>query len=192
MSRRRQQSEGLSWAGLKQEWRAWFADKGPVLFFGGKFALLFLLLYVILALPAGDRLLFADLKANAWLADLLLRWSGQHTQVFSGVIIQSPRFSMAIRRGCDAVEPTWMLCAAILAFPAPIRKKLLGMAVAALALQLLNIVRILTLYWIGVYCPSLFNSAHMEVWPAVFILVAIVFFLRWKGALDGPDARARA
>jgi exosortase/archaeosortase family protein len=185
----RQGKEGLSWSGLKAEWRGWFADKAPVLWFGAKFGLLILLLYLILALPAGDRLLFIDLKANAALADFILRLSGQHTQITNGVIIQSPRFSMAIRRGCDAIEPTWLLCAAILAFPAPLGKKLAGMGIAAIVLQLLNIVRILTLYLIGVYWPSIFNSAHMEVWPAVFILVAIVFFLRWKGVLLEQQSR---
>jgi exosortase/archaeosortase family protein len=160
---------------------SWLAEKKPVLIFGGKFALLIALLYIILDLPVGDLSLYAYLKANAQATNWLLHLTGQPTQVVDGVVIQSARFSMAVRRGCDAVEPTWMVCAAIVAFPAPWRKKLLGLGAAIVLLQMLNLVRLFSLYWIGVAYPSLFNSAHMEWWPTLFILASIVFFLAWKG-----------
>ena len=189
---RRTKYEGLSWVTLRKRWSAWYAEKSPVLIFGCKFGLLVLLLYLVLDLPVGERLLFAYLKVNASLADLALRLLGQHTHVADGVVIQSTRFSIAIRRGCDAVEPTWLLCAAILAFPAPLIKKIGGILAATLVLQILNIVRIVSLYSIGAYWPSFFNSAHMELWPTLFIVVAIVFFLRWKGVSleQGRGARA--
>ena len=68
-------------------------------------------------------------------------------------MIQSPQFTMAIRRGCDAVEPTWLLCAAMISFPAPLLHKLWGIVAAIILLQILNLIRIVTLYWIGSTCP---------------------------------------
>jgi exosortase family protein XrtM len=178
--------------GLRSEWRAWAEEKKPVALFTLKFGLLVLLLYVFLALPVGDRWLYRNLQVDAWLANGCLRLFGQHTQLVSDVVIQSPHFTMGIRRGCDGVEPSWLLCSAMLAFPASLRKKLLGVALAVVFLQLLNLVRILTLYWIGVNLPSLFNSAHLELWPTIFILVIIVFFLRWKetSLVQDPPVRA--
>jgi exosortase/archaeosortase family protein len=190
--RRQKKTAGLSWASLKNEWRGWYLEKAPVLSFGLKFGLLILLLYLLLDLPAGDRLLYVYLEANAWLAHSLLNLFGQHSQLTEGVVIRSSQFSMAIRRGCDAVEPTWLVCAAMIAFPAPLSKKLGGILAATLALQTLNIVRLLTLYWIGVHWPSFFNSAHMELWPTIFILVAIVLFLLWKGVTLDQGHRTRA
>jgi exosortase/archaeosortase family protein len=189
---RKKKTDGLSWAGLKSEWYGWYLEKAPVLIFGLKFGLLILLLYLILDLPVGDRMLFVYLEFNAWLTNFFLNIFGQHSHVADGVVVSSTQFSMAIRRGCDAVEATWLLCAAILAFPAPVKKKLWGTLAATVALQALNIVRLLTLYWIGVHWPSFFNSAHMELWPTIFIIVAIVLFLCWKGVLLDQADRTHA
>lgn len=164
---------------LKAEWRAWHASKGPILIFGLKFGLLLALLYGLLATTFCDRLLYSYLEANAWLSNVILNIFGQNTHV-SEVTIQSPQFAIAIRRGCDAVEPTWLLCAAILSFPASWRHKILGMLAGIILLQVLNLIRIVTLYWIGVHLPAFFNSAHMEIWPTVFIIVAIALFVVWK------------
>ena len=164
---------------LAREWRDWYETKKPVFNFGLKFGLLIVLLYTLLAMPFFDRWLYAYLKANAWCANGILRAFGQQSQL-SDVTITSPRFAMAIRRGCDAVEPTWLFCAAVVAFPAPWGKRLLGMAAGIVLLQLLNLVRIVTLYWVGVHLPAFFNSAHVEVWPVIFILVAILLFVAWR------------
>ena len=55
------------------------------------------------------------------------------------------------------------------------------MLVGIVVLQSLNVVRIVTLYWIGSRFPAIFPSAHLKVWPALFILVAIGLFVGWKG-----------
>lgn len=164
---------------LKAEWQAWYASKSPIFRFGLTFGLALAFFYTLVSLPFFDRMLYGYLEANAWLANAILRGLGQPTHV-SEVTIQSPQFTMAIRRGCDAVEPTWLLCAAMIAFPAPWRHKLLGMLVATVLLQLLNLIRIITLYWIGIHLHDFFNTAHLELWPTAFIVVAITFFVLWK------------
>ena len=137
------------------------------------------LFYVELALPYGDRWLYAYLEANAWASNLVLNLFGQHT-ILSGVTITSAKFSVTIERGCDAVEPTWLFCAAVLSFPSSWSQKALGMTAGIALLQLLNLMRIVTLFLIGVYAPSIFNASHMEIWPAVFVILAIVLFVVWK------------
>jgi exosortase/archaeosortase family protein len=179
MSRRQQDQPGLSWRSFKQEWRTWLEARKPVLLFGLKFGLLIALLYAVLSTSFFDRALYGYLEANAWLANSILNLCGQGSHV-SEVTITSPRFSMAIRRGCDAVEPTWLLCAAMLAFPSRFVPKLYGMLVGIVVLQLLNLLRIISLYWIGIHWPAFFNSAHLEIWPVVFILIAILIFVRWR------------
>lgn len=176
---KKKKGQGLSWNSLKAEWQSWYASKSPVLRFGLKFGILIVLFYGLSATSFFDRLLLSYLEANAWLSNLILNGLGLDSHV-SGVTIQSPRFAMAIRRGCDAVEPTWLFCAAILSFPAPFTRKIQGMLAGTIVLQALNLVRILTLYWIGVYLPGFFNSAHMEIWPTIFIIMAIILFVGWK------------
>src|ERR1700761_7308136 len=150
MKRSDQKPKGLSWSALTNEWRAWWQAKAPVLFFGAKFGALIVLLYALLALPAADQALYHYLQANAWLSNGILNLLGQGTHVSDVTIASSTTpFAIAIRRGCDAVEPTWLLCAAILAFPGPWKRKLAGMLAGIVILQMLNLVRIVTLYLIG-------------------------------------------
>ena len=179
MSRSRKNRPKQPKLSLKARWLAWYASRSPVFRFGMNFGMWLALFYALLTTPFFDRTLYGYLEANAWLAHANLHGMGQPTHV-SEVTIQSPQFTMAIRRGCDAVEPTWLLCAAMISFPAPFPHKLMGMLTAIVLLQILNLVRIVTLYWIGIHLPGLFNSAHMELWPTAFIVVAIVLFVAWK------------
>ena len=163
---------------LKAEWQSWYAGKSPVLLFVLKFGILLALFYGLSATPWFDRMLYSYLEANAWLSNTILNSFGQHTHV-SEVTIKSPQFAIVLRRGCDAVEPTWLFCAAVLSFRARLMRKLRGLLVGIVALQVLNLVRIVSLYWIGLHLPDIFDSAHMELWPTAFIIVAIVLFICW-------------
>ncbi len=184
--RNKQQQPGLSLAGLMNEWLTWWTAKAPVLLFAAKFGGLIVLLYVLLATQPVDRMLYGYLKANAWLSNGILNLLGQGTHVSDVTIAStSTPFAIAIKRGCDAVEPTWLLCAAIVAFPGSWKHKFVGMAAGIIALQLLNLVRIVTLYWIGSRFPSIFPSMHLEVWPTLFILAASDCLSVGK---DGPMA----
>ncbi len=158
---------------------SWWADKAPVLVFGAKFGAMVALLYGLLAFRSPNGFSNGYLEVNAWASNFILNLLGQGTHV-SDVTIRSSSFAIAIRRGCDAIEPTWLLCAAILAFPGTWRRKLVGMTIGMVLLQGLNLVRIVTLYWIGSRFPALFPSAHLEWWPAFFIVTAIGLFVGWK------------
>src|SRR4029453_11730539 len=56
-------------------------------------------------------------------------------------------FAVSIEAGCNGVEATLVLVAAMLAFPAPPAKKLTGLAIGIIAVQSLNIVRVVSLFY---------------------------------------------
>jgi exosortase family protein XrtM len=175
---------------VRSGWTTWYAAKRPVLLFVMKFGLLICAFYGLLATDYCDRLLYGYLRANAWLSNIALNCMGQNTQAFE-VTIRSPVFAMALRRGCDAVEPTLLLCSAMLAFRCPLRQKFVGMIVGALLFQMLNVLRIVSLFWIGMHCPDLFNQIHMEIWPTIFIVIGALIFISWKDwNSDGSRAPA--
>jgi hypothetical protein len=62
-------------------------------------------------------------------------------------------FAVSIEAGCNGVEALLVLAAAMLAFPAPWRMKLIGLAIGAVAIQALNIVRVISLYYLGQWKP---------------------------------------
>jgi exosortase H (IPTLxxWG-CTERM-specific) len=173
-------STGVSWNSFKARWFSWYANTGSVWRFGLKFGALMVVFYILILTPFCDRLLYTYLGANAWLANGLLNWLGQATYV-SDITIRSAQFAITVRRGCDAIEPSWFFCAALLAFPASGRRKVLGILTGAVLLQALNLLRIVSLYFIGLHYPRLFNTAHVEIWPAMFIIVAIALWVGWIG-----------
>jgi exosortase H (IPTLxxWG-CTERM-specific) len=101
--------------------------------------------------------------------------------VASGKVIRSTAngFAVAIEAGCNGVEATIVLCAAILAFPAPWRYKALGLAIGIAAVQILNVVRVISLFYIGQWNRDAFEWAHQYVWQALIMLDVLVVWLIW-------------
>ena len=170
---------------FRLRWSAWYANTGPVWRFGLKFGALMVIFYALILTPFFDHVLYSYLTVNAWVANGILNVFGQDSHV-SEITIRSARYAITVRRGCDAIEPSWFLCAALLAFPAPFKKKLLGILAGAALLQGLNLIRIVSLYFIGLYYPRFFGAAHVEIWPVVFILVAIALWIGWIGWTKRP------
>lgn len=158
---------------------SWWRNKRPVLAFTLRFSLLMALFYALSLLPWADRVAFpAYMRANAAAGSLVLHTLGEDTRV-DGISIRSERFAVNIKRGCDAVEPSWLLAACIVAFPAAAVAKLWGCLAGVALLQVLNIVRIVSLFMVGQRWPRLFETLHLEVWPMVFIAAAIALWLAW-------------
>lgn len=180
MSKWRPERDATKLRRLRPKAGSWYEDRWPIVLFGLKFFALVTLLYGFLATGLGDQALFYYLKANAYFANAILEMLGQGTRV-QDLVIQSSTFTMAVRRGCDAVEPTWLFSAAIIsvhgARPA---QRLVGIAVVTIVFQVVNLARLVTLFVIGTHWPSLFNSFHMELWPTFFIVLTILSFALWK------------
>ena len=102
-----------------------------------------------------------------------------HDITVTGTSISSPRFSVQIVRGCDAVEAIALYVCAVLAFPLPFLKKLPGLIIGALLLLVVNLVRIVSLFLIGVYSPEIFTLTHLDVWQALFIFFAVLLWILW-------------
>jgi exosortase H (IPTLxxWG-CTERM-specific) len=97
-------------------------------------------------------------------------------------------FGVRIERGCNGVEALIILFAAIFAFPAPLRNKLIGFAIGFFAIQALNLVRIISLFYLGQWNQVAFEWFHLYLWQALIILDALVVWLVWLRTL--PQAKA--
>ena len=78
---------------------------------------------------------------------------------------------------CSASDVLALSAAVMLAYPAAWRRRLAGVALAALWLIALNLVRILTL--IGTAGTPLFTPLHVYVWPAILLTAATAFVFTW-------------
>lgn len=94
-----------------------------------------------------------------------------------GTVIQGPRFTVNIRNGCNGVEAMLIFLAAVLAFPASSRSRLIGLALGILAIQIVNLVRVVALYLTGVYFPRIFDSSHTVIWQTIVILFGVLLWI---------------
>lgn len=111
-------------------------------------------------------------------------------------------WGVAVERGCNGVEAVIILFAAIFAFPAPWKHRWMGFGLGFLAIQLLNIVRIVSLFYLGEWetaacvagqeCHRVwFEWFHLYLWQALIIIDALVVWLIWLRYLPRPARRAQ-
>jgi len=122
--------------------------------------------------------LVSYLPFNAKVSGAILSFLGQDITV-AGRTISSPDFSVEVYSGCDGIEPIALFVCAVLAFPAAFLRKIGGIIAGTLLLAILNFVRVVSLFLIGVYFPKAFLIMHLDVWQAMFIFFAIVFWILW-------------
>jgi exosortase H (IPTLxxWG-CTERM-specific) len=114
-------------------------------------------------------------------------------------------FAVSIEAGCNGVEATIVLVAAMLAFPAPWKNRLVGLAAGIIAVQGLNVVRVISLFYLGQWNMRAFEWAHLYVWQALIMLDVLVVWLVWvrmlprtgdsagpTGPPGGPGGRSAA
>ena len=140
-------------------------------------------------------------------ADAVERWTGEYLRVYTqlaswpialfdtGVAVHgnliAGRFSMEIVKSCDAMEANILFTAAVLAFAAPWPRKIASLVVGLAVLAAVNVLRLFTLYWAGVFIPWAFEFMHIDLWPLLIIAFAAVDFhlcVRWMRKADriGP------
>ena len=118
------------------------------------------------------------LELNAAASAWILRWFGEDVTA-NGFSLLSTRTSLEIRHGCDALLPSALFVSAVLASPVSLITKIPGMIAGVIFLLLMNLVRIATLFYAGVFIPRYFERMHLEVWPAIFILVSLTLWVIW-------------
>jgi exosortase H (IPTLxxWG-CTERM-specific) len=109
--------------------------------------------------------------------------------VANGKVMRSTTtgFAVSIEAGCNGVEATIVLVAAILAFPASWPRRLAGLAAGIVAVQGLNVVRVISLFYLGQWNFEVFEWAHLYLWQALIMLDVLVVFLIWVRTLPRED-----
>lgn len=99
-------------------------------------------------------------------------------------------FGVSIEPGCNGIEACIVLFAAVLAFPSTWRHKLVGLVAGFVAVQALNVVRVISLFYLGQWNTDVFNFAHEFLWQALIMLDVLIVWLLWVRA--GSKAQERS
>ena len=87
------------------------------------------------------------------------------------------QFAVSIEAGCNGVEAAIVLIAAVVAFPARPLQKAVAIATGFLAIQAMNLVRIISLFYLGQWRMDVFSWTHLYLWPVLIMLDVLVVFL---------------
>ena len=110
----------------------------------------------------------------------VLNLFGQNTVVL-GTTVQSDVFGISVVTACTGVFITGLFVIAVMAFPTRWRPKLIGVLIGVGGIFIVNIIRLVSLYFIGVHWPGFLDSAHQLVWQSLLIVIAVALWLLWAG-----------
>lgn len=110
-----------------------------------------------------------------------------------GRILQTAdgRHGVSIEAGCNGIEACIMLVAAVLAYPTAWRAKLPALFGGMVAIQAVNLVRIISLFYLVQWNEKIFQFAHLYLWQALImldVLVVWLVWLRWVARREAPAA----
>jgi exosortase H (IPTLxxWG-CTERM-specific) len=96
---------------------------------------------------------------------------------------------VAVEAGCNGVEACLILAAAVLAYPAPWRLRFWGLFLGFLAVQCVNVLRVISLFYLVGVNAELFKFAHLYLWQAFIMLDVLVVWLLWIRQVAKSEAR---
>lgn len=97
----------------------------------------------------------------------------------SGTLLRVEGFAAQIDDVCTGIFVVAMYVSAVLAYPSRAVEKLKGIILGASAILLLNLIRVVSLMYIGRYFPDLFEPAHLLVWQSLIIFSALLVWIYW-------------
>ena len=130
---------------------------------------------------------------TGWLADIsaaIIKPFDADVTSYGRIIAHiETQFADSIEAGCNGVEAAIVLIAGILALPAPWKRKVAAIVLGFLAIQVMNIARIISLFYLGQWNLDVFTWTHLYLWPVLImldVLVVFIVYLRYLGGSADP------
>jgi exosortase H (IPTLxxWG-CTERM-specific) len=125
--------------------------------------------------------------ALAQVAAVILRVFGIDVSV-SGGVISSDAFFIQVVPACTGMYPMAIYLSAVIAIHCSWKEKVMGVALGVLGLFCLNVLRLVSLFAIGLYFPNVLEQAHLLVWQSLVIFATVVLWLSWARKIGHEPA----
>ncbi|THU03668.1 exosortase H [Lampropedia puyangensis] len=111
------------------------------------------------------------------------------TAMAAGKVLWNPSngFGVSIEPGCNGVEACIVLFSAIMAYPSSWRAKGAGIVIGFFAIQAVNVVRVISLFYLGQWNDTAFKFAHEYLWQALIMIDVLIVWLLWVRSIRGAD-----
>jgi exosortase family protein XrtM len=104
----------------------------------------------------------------------------EHVQLVGRTLVSPGGSSLRVTRGCEGIEMFLLLIAAILAFPASLKRRAQGLLFGSLLAYVLSVTRLMLLHYILRYNPTLWEALHGLILPLGPVVLMSIYFLRWS------------
>ena len=163
-----------------------------------RFVSLFLLILVTLfsvemLMPVQEHVIVPFTEMLARLSAAIIKPFDASVLAYGKVLqFKDTGFAVSIEAGCNGVEATIVLVAAVIAFPASWRSRLIAIGLGFLAVQVMNIARIISLFYLGNWNMEFFTWIHLYLWPALIMLDVLIVFILYLRYLSNSADPAEA
>lgn len=149
-----------------------------------RFCLIFLGLLIVLTTTFP----FLSDKFNSqltWLMVVTADLTGSVLKLFglavniSGRVVRLNNFSMEVVGECTGLYEMLIFLAAMIAYPASYKKKLIGAGLGLPLLYVINVIRMVFISIIGNWSPKSFDFMHMYFWQVAMILIIVSVWVLW-------------
>jgi len=103
----------------------------------------------------------------------------------TGTLLSIEGFAAQIDDVCTGIFVVAIYLSAVLAYPSGAAQKLKGFLLGTSAILVLNLIRVISLMYIGRYIPDFFETAHLLVWQSLIIFSALLVWIYWTERFVG-------
>jgi len=97
----------------------------------------------------------------------------------SGRTVSMSNFSIEVVGECTGLYEMLIFLAAMIAYPASLKKKLIGAGLGIPFLYVINIIRMVFIMVMGNWSPETFDFLHMYFWQVAMILIIVSAWVLW-------------
>lgn len=112
----------------------------------------------------------------------------------TGTVLMHPDgFGYRIDYVCSGFRPAALIAITILVVRATWSQRIVGILIALACIEVLNVGRLIHLYWLGVHWPEAFFMAHEVVWNVLAVIAVLAYlgaWLYWSGSRSGAEEAA--
>lgn len=127
----------------------------------------------------------------AQLSSWFLNLFGMNTQSVGSIVYRpQARIAIDITYKCTSIIQIVFFSAGVLAYSCKLSKKLLGLLIGIPLIFSINLVRIVSLFLIGVIAFPFFDFAHKVIGEVLMIIVTLLIWLFWLKWMSPAEAKS--
>ena len=153
-----------------------------VIFFG-LWAALWAVPYVLRTFPPGVQNL-CPITAS-WLGGVLSLLGFKVT--VEGVMVTFGSSGLTIIAECTGYTALVLFLSVVVAYPSPVSKKLIGLAIGFPLILAFNLLRLVIMALVLAYKPQYFDFAHLYFWQVALIIFVVALVVFWIEKLVGRE-----